>query len=162
MATIIRDEKTLILTAVDANPLDGTNTGRTFQAADRPKIYTVVLNEEVDAVTIKMDGTGADSDTAVFNIFGYSRDGPRERIYHTVTATLGTAVAGAGKCYAEKFAGTSTHVKTVGVMDSVDGGNSVAKIVFDTTGLKYLVFEPITFNTLTAITFHIREWGNKQ
>lgn len=161
MSTIIRDVRELTLTAVDATPLDGTTAGRTFQAKDRSQAYSLRLDEETDCVTITMDGTGADGNSAVFNIFGYGEDGPRERIYHTVTATLGTAKAGTGRCFAEIFSGTSTHVKTVGITDSVVAGNSVAKIAFDTTGLRYLYFEPITFTTLTAITFQVREWGTK-
>jgi len=161
MATIIRKDRVLTLTAVDATPLDGSTAGRTYQASDRPEKYSVALDEETDAVTIKMDGTGADGNSAVFNIFGYGKDSPAERIYHTVTGTLGTAVAGTGRLFAEVFAGTTTHTKTIGITDSVAAGNSVAKIAFDTTGVRFLVFEPITFTTLTAITFHIREWGSK-
>ncbi len=167
MATIIRNDRVLTLSAVDATPLDGTTSGRTYQAKDRVKIHTsgtgacVALDEETDAVTITMDGKGADGNSAVFSIFGYGEDGPAERIYHTVTGTLGTAVAGTSRLWVEEFSGTATHTKTVGITDSGAAGNSMAKIAFDTTGLRFLYFEPITFSTLTAITFHIREWGSK-
>ena len=167
MATIIRNDRVLTLSAVDATPLDGTTSGRTYQAKDRVKIHTsgtgacVALDEETDAVTITMDGTGANGNSAVFNIYGYGLDGSAERIYHTVTGTLGLAVAGTGKVWAEQFSGTATHIKTIGITDSGAGGDTMAKITFDTTGLRYLYFEPITFSTLTAITFHIREWGSK-
>lgn len=168
MATIMKSERTFTLSAEEAEPLDGSAAGRTYQGKDRPADYSFTLNEETDAVTIMMDGTGSDGDSAVFNILGYGlgvldnrNPSPAERIYHAVTATLGAAVAGTGKYFAEHFTGTSTHVKTVGITDSALAGNSVAKIAFDTTGLRFLVFEPITFNTLTAITFHIREWGTK-
>lgn len=172
MATIIRKTKVLTFTKVDANPLDGSTTGRTYQAVDREvhaaTIRTaqsvtpyITLDEETDAVTISIDGTGADGNTAVFNIYGYGEDGPAERIYHTVTCTLGTAVAGTGKLYAEQISGTDVHSSTIGIKDSGAAGNTVAKISFDTSGLRYLYFEPTTFTTLTAITFHIREWGNK-
>ncbi|KKM01002.1 hypothetical protein LCGC14_1798770 [marine sediment metagenome] len=172
MATIIRKTKVLTFTAVDAVPLDGSTTDRTYQAKDREVHAAVIrtaqsvtpyitLDEETDAVTIVIDGTGADGNTAVFSIYGYGEDGPAERIYHTVTATLGTAVAGSSRKWAEVFSGTSTHTKTIGITDSVAAGNSMAKISFDTTGLRYLYFEPKTFTTLTTIAFHVREWGSK-
>ncbi len=161
MATIIRKDRVLTLTAVDATPLDGSTANRTYKASDRLALYSVALDEETDAVTITMDGTGANGNSAVFNIYGYGLDGPAERIYHTVTGTLGLAVAGTGKVWVEQFSGTATHTKTIGITDSGAGGDTMAKITFDTTGLRYLYFEPKTFTTLTAITFHIREWGSK-
>ncbi len=162
MATIIRPMRVLTLTAVDGTPLDGSTAGRTYKASDRLALYTVALDEETDAVTITMDGTGADGNSAVFSIFGYGKNGSAERIYHTVTGTLGTAVApGTGRLWAEVFSGTDVHTKTVGITDSLAAGNSMAKIAFDTTGLRFLYFEPKTFNTLSAIAFHIREWGSK-
>lgn len=161
MATVIRDEMLLTLSAVNATPLDGSTTGRTYQVADRTKGQYVVLSEAADAVVVTMDGAGADGNSAVFTAWGYSRNGSAERIYHTVTATLGTAVAGTGRTWAEVFSGTDTHVTTIGVKDSAGAGNSMAKFALDTTGLRYLMFEPITFTGLTAITFHIREYGLK-
>ena len=167
MATIIKSGRIFTLSAT-VTPLDGTTAGLTYQGKDRPTAYSFALNEETDVVTIMMDGTGSDGNSAVFNILGYGlgvlnndNPSPAERIYHTVTATLGTAVAGTGRCFAEHFTGTDTHIKDVKISDSALAGNSVAKIAFDTTGLRFLVFEPETFNTLTAITFHIREWGTK-
>lgn len=160
-ATIIRRESEFALTAVDATPLDGSTTGRTYLSVDRIDSFSMVLTEEVDAVVVTMDGTGSDGDSAVFTIWGYSENGPAERIYHTVTATLGTAVAGTGRTFAEQFSGTDTHVTTVGVKDSAGAGNSIAKIAFDTTGLRRLMFEPITFTGLTTITFHVRKYGTK-
>jgi len=159
MATIIRQERALSFAAVDATPLDGTTSGRTFQPGDRLESACIPLDEETDAVTITMDGTGSDGNTAVFNIYGYGLNGPAERIYHTVTATLGTGVAGTGKLYVDTISGTDTHTSTIGIKDS--GSNTVAKVSFDTSGMRYLYFEPTTFTTLTAITFHVREWGNK-
>lgn len=159
MATIITKQMLLTLTAVDATPLDGSTTGRTYQAADKTIGTYVVLSEGADAVIVTMDGTGSDGDSAVFTIWGYSKDGPAERIYHTVTATLGTAVAGTGRTFAEQFSGTDTHVTTVGIKDSAGAGNSIAKIAFDTVGYQFLMFEATTFTTLTAITFHVREYG---
>jgi len=164
--------KSLTFTAVDAAPLDGSTTGRTYQAKDREVHAAVILaaqnitpyitiDEETDSVTITIDGTGADGNTAVFNIYGYGEDGPAERIYHTVTTTLGTAVAGTGRLYAEEIAGTDVHTGVIGIQDRELNSNSMAKVTFDTRGLRYLYFEPTTFTTLTALTFHIREWGSK-
>jgi len=172
MATIIRKTKVLTFTAVDAVPLDGSTTGRTYQAKDREVHAAVIrtaqsvtpyitIDEETDYVTIAIDGTGADGNTAVFNIYGYGEDGDAERIYHTVTATLGTAVAGSGRLFAEEIAGTDVHTGTIGIQDRELNSNSMAKFTFETRGLRYLYFEPTTFTTLTALTFHIREWGNK-
>ena len=161
MATIIRDVRSLSFSAVDGSALDGLTAGQTYQAGDRLETACVRLDEETDAVTIVIDGTGADGDLAIFNIYGYGEDGPAERIYHTVTATLGTAVAGTGKLYAEEISGTDVHSSTIGVKDSAAAGNTVAKVSFDTSGLRNLYFEPTTFTNLTAITFHVREWGNK-
>lgn len=172
MATIIRKTKVLTFTAVDAVPLDGSTTGRTYQAKDREVHAAVIrtaqsvtpyitLDEETDSVTISIDGTGADGNTAVFTIYGYGENGPAERIYHTVTATLGTAVAGSGRLFAEEIAGTDVHTGTIGIQDRELNSNSMAKVTFETRGLAYLYFEPKTFTTLTALTFHIREWGAK-
>ena len=159
MATIIRKLRSLSFTAVDSTPLDGTTSGRTYQSGDRLASACIPLDQETDAVTIIMDGTGSDGHLAIFNIYGYGLNGPAERIYHTVTATLGTAIAGTGKLYAEQFSGTDVHTSTIGIKDSGAAGNTVAKVSFDTSGLRYLYFEPETFTNLTAITFHVREWG---
>lgn len=167
MATTIRQIRKVTFTGTDSTPLNGTSAGRTYQPSDRLEVQAsgtgacVPLDEETDAVTIVMDGVGADGDLAIFNIYGYGENGPAERIYYTVTGTLGAAVAGTGKLYAEEFSGTDVHSSTVGIKDSGSAGNTMAKISFDTSGLRYLYFEPTTFTTLTAITFHIREWGNK-
>ena len=161
MATIIRKVRSLSFTGTDATALDGETTGQTYQAGDRLVSACIPLDEETDAVTIVIDGTGSDGHLAIFNIYGYGEDGPAERIYHSVTATLGTAVAGTGKLYAEEIDGTDVHSSTIGVKDSAAAGNTVAKVSFDTSGLRYLYFEPTTFTNLTAITFHVREWGNK-
>lgn len=160
-ATHIRGERTLTLTAVDATPLDGSTASRTYQASDRTAEYCLTLYEEADAVEITVDGTGSDGHSAIFTIWGYSVNGAADRIYHTVTATLGTAVAGTSRTWVEQFSGTDTHATTIGIKDSGAGGNTKAKIYLDTTGLKYLMFEPITFTTLTTITIHMREYGYK-
>lgn len=172
MATIIRKTHLLTFTAYDAVPLDGSTTGRTYQAADR-EVHAVVirtaqnitpyivLDEETDYVTITIDGKGSDGNSAVFNIYGYGLDGDAERIYHTVTATLGTAVAGSGRLFAEEIAGTDVHTGTIGIQDRELNSNSMAKITFETRGLRFLYFEPESFSTLTALTFHIRVWGAK-
>lgn len=172
MATIIRPIRSLTFTAYDAVPLDGSTTGRTYQAKDRLVHEAVIrtaqsispcvrLDEETDYVTITIDGTGADGNSAIFNIYGYGENGPAERIYHTVTATLGTAVAGTGRLFAEEIAGTDVHTGTIGIQDRELNSNSMAKVTFATRGLRYLYFEPESFTTLTALTFHIREWGAK-
>lgn len=179
MATLIRKTHLLFFNKVDLAPLDGQSTGRTYQAKDllvhaaafmkaqtdaglTPVTPYIVLDEEVDAVTITIDGTGADGNTAKFNMYGYgTENGDAERIYHTVTVTLGQAVAGTGRLYAEEIAGTDVHTGVIGIQDRELVSNSMAKITLYTRGLRYLYFEPTEFTTLTALTFHIREWGSK-
>jgi len=160
-ATVQRGERTVTMTAVDSTPLDGSSTSRTYQAADRTVAYCVVLAEETDYVVVTAVGTGSDNNSAVFTLWGYGVDGDAERIYHTVTATLGTAVAGSGKLYVDYFNGTDTHTTTIAVKDSGSNGNTRAKFYLETAGLRHLMFEPTTFTTLTAITFHVREFGYK-
>ena len=160
-ATVQRGEQTVSMSAVDSTPLDGSTSGLTYQAADRTVAYCVTLNEETDEVVITVVGTGADGNSAVFTLWGYGIDGDAERIYHTVTATLGTAVAGTGKLYVEQFSGTDVHTASVTLTDSGAAGNTRAKIRLETTGLRYLMFEPTTFTTLTSITFHVRGFGAK-
>lgn len=167
MATIVRKVRELPFAAVDATPLDGATASRTYQPGDRLTSACVALDEETDAVIITMSGTGSANNTCVFHIYGYAQDnnnngdegGPAERIYNTVTATLGTGVAGTGQLYVDTFSGTDVHTSTIEAYDS--GDNAVAKIKFDTQGLRYLYFEPITFTTLTAVKFIVREVGQK-
>lgn len=162
MATVISKLRSLSFADVNATPLDGTTSGRTFQPGDRLRLESacIPVEQSTDAVTIIIDGTGSDGNSVVFNIYGYGLNGPAERIYHTVTATLGKAVAGTGKLYADHISGTDVHTSTIGIKDSGANGDTVAKVSFDTSGLRYLYFEPITFTGLTAITFRVREWGN--
>jgi hypothetical protein len=160
-ATVQRLEQTVNMTAVDSSPLTGTTTARTYQAADRTAAYCVTLDEEIDKVVITADGTGSDGNSAVFNLYGYGLDGGAERIYHTVTAILGTAVAGTDRLYVEQFSGTDTHCTSITILDSGAGGNTRAKIYLETHGLRYLMFEPTTFTSLTSITFHVRGIGSK-
>lgn len=171
MGTTMKEVRELSFPARDATPLDGTTAGRTYQPKDRLiKVESgtgacVPLRADTDAVIITGSGTGSNGDSAVFHIYGYPMDdletaasgGPAERIYITVTGTLGTAVAGTGQLYFDTFSGTDLHTSTIGIYDS--GNNAVCKIAFDCQGLKYLYFEPITFYTLSAIKFYIREVG---
>jgi hypothetical protein len=165
MGLRIRQEQILTLTAVDATPLDGSTASRTYLRADMVKAYAVRLDQETDAVEIIVDCAGSDGNTALFNIYGYGEPGnpstpeigPALKIFDAVTATLGTAVAGASRLFVEHFTGTDKHTKTVGLYDNALGGNSIAKMAFDTRGLRFLYFEPETFTTLTDIRFHIRE-----
>lgn len=159
MSTIIRQAKILPITAVDATPLDGTTAGRTYQSGSFVTTYAVPLDAETDAVIISISGTGSDGNTVAFHIYGAGIGSPIERIYHTVTATLGTGVAGTGQLFADTISGTDVHTSTVGVYDS--GNNTVCKIKFDTQGLRCLYFEPITFTTLTAVKFIVREVGQE-
>lgn len=160
-------EKILTLIAVDATPLDGSTGGRTYLRGDAVADYLVGLGQTVDAVEIFADCAGSDGNTAVFNIYGYPYAGvnpdplkpylgPALKIFDAVTATLGTAVAGSSRLFAEHFAGTDKHTKTIGLYDNALGGNSIAKMAFDTRALGALYIEPITFTTLTDIRFHIR------
>jgi hypothetical protein len=158
-------ERLLTLTAVDATPIDGSTALRTYQNAHKVGTYYVGLNQDTDAVEIIADATGSDGNTAVFNLLGYGvpgtaskpETGPANRIFNAVTATLGTAVAATGRLFVEHFTGSDLHTKTIGLYDSALGGNGIAKICFDTRGLSGLYFEPVTFTTLTDLTFHIRE-----
>lgn len=160
-------EKILTLTAVDATPLDGSSADRTYLRADAVSTYLVGLGQTVDAVEIFVDCAGSDGNTALFNIYGYPfagvipnpqtpELGPALKIFDNVTATLGTAVAGTGRLFVEHFTGIDLHTKTIGLYDNALGGNSIAKIAFDTRALGALYFEPQTFTTLTDIKFHIR------
>jgi hypothetical protein len=159
-------ERLLKLAAVDATPLDGSTATRTYQNADKVKTYFFGLQQGVDAVEITVDGTGSDGNTGVFNMYGYGVASPNkllpeiaaaQRIFIAVTLTLGTAVAAANRLWAEHFTGTDLHTKTIGLYDNALAGNGIAKIALDTRGLTGLYIEPITFTTLTALCFHIRE-----
>jgi len=103
-----------------------------------------------------MSGTGSDGNSAVFKIWGYAADGPAKLIY-SGTGTLGTAVAGTSKLFADTFTESETHVTSTTVVDSA--ANRVASIYFDAVGYAFLVFEAITFTTLTAVEFHVHELG---
>ncbi len=161
MSTIIRQVRTLAFAAVDATPLDGSTAGRTYQQNDKLSTALVPLDEETDAVIIYVSGTGSANNTVLFHLYGYGRgvDAPAERILNSVTATLGSAVSGTGQLYADTIAGTDWHTSSVGIFDS--GNNTVCKIKLDTQGLEFLYFEPVTFTTLTAVKFHVREVGQK-
>ncbi len=163
MGLKILEETLLTLTAVDATPLDGTTAGRTYLAPDRVKTYSVALDQGTDAVEIIADAAGSDGNTALFNLYGYGKPSPTKReigpalkIFDAVTATLGTAIAGSSRLFVEHFTGLDLHTKTIGLYDNALGGNSIAKMAFDTRGLAFLYFEPQTFTTLTDIKFHIR------
>jgi len=157
MATTIKKLRPLSFTAVDATPLNGTTSGRTYQPGDRLASACIPLEEDTDAVIITMSGTGSDGNSCVFHIYGYGLNSPAEAIYNTVTATLGTGVAGTGQLYVDTISGTDLHTSTIGVYDS--GNDRVCKLKFDTQGLRYLYFEPITFTTLTEVSFLVREVG---
>lgn len=159
MGTNLGEEIIVSLSAVDATPLDGSSANRTYSPADKTQANIVPLSTDSDGVVITMEGTGANGDSAVFNLWAYTKNGYAHRAYHTVTATLGTAVGAAGRTWAEVFVGTDTHIKTIGINDSLAAGNSIAKIEFDRGPYEFLMFEPITFNTLTAIHFHLVEYG---
>lgn len=157
--TLIERMETLTLSAVDGTPLDGSTASRTYLATDRLVIYSVPITEGADAVEIIAYSTVDDTanDTAVINIYGYSVNGPALKIYDACTFTLGTAVAPDSGLYAGVASGTDLHTTTVGVADSVDNG--ITKLSFDTTGLKYLYFEPETFNNIGNFIIQVRQYG---
>ncbi|HEB29187.1 MAG TPA: hypothetical protein ENI05_15785 [Porticoccus sp.] len=157
--TLIENLQTLTLSAVDATPLDGTSASRTFLASDRLDIYTIFLTEGADAVEVIGYSTGSDTadDTALINIYGYSRTGPAFKILDATTFTLGTAVAPDSGLYAGVASGTDLHSTTVGTADSIDNG--IVKVSFDTVGLKYLYFEPETFTGITNFIIQVRQYG---
>lgn len=161
MATVIRKQLKVTFTAVDATPLDGSTAGRTYQASDRTQAASHGLSEETDAVAITMSGKGSDGDSAVFTLWGYPDVGAAERIYHTVTATLGAGVAGTGELFVDEISGTDTNYTTIGVKDNAANSDTLAKFAFDTVGYRYLMFEPTTFTGLTEVTFYVREYGTK-
>ena len=137
-ATQLYPDKILYYEAVDATPLDGNSPGRTYAPIDRQSAYESRMGRNVDYVTITVSGTGSDGDSAVFSIWGYTETGYAHRIYHTVTATLGTATAGPSQEWAEVFSGTDTHFLTVSIDDSGAAGNTIAKITFDKGPYKWL------------------------
>jgi hypothetical protein len=153
-------EKTGVVPVTSAATLlDGTTAGQTYKAVDLPRTQRYLINASTtDGITINAYGTGSDSNTCVFNIWGYPINGPARPIYTSVTATLGTAVAGATELYVESFSGTDEHLGGSGVIVS-NTTNKVATITFDTIGLKYIVFECTTFTTLTAMYFEVHPWG---
>ena len=159
MATLVKYEKALAFAAVDATPLDGTTATRTYQRGDRNTSQCLLLEEGTDAVIVYISGTGSANNTMVFNLYGYGLDGDAERIYIAATATLGSGVASATELYADTIVGTDLHTSTIGIYDS--GNNAICKFKLDTQGLNWLKFEPITFTTMTACTFHVREVGQK-
>ena len=156
MATIQRAQQEVTLSAA-VTVLDGTTTGYTYQFSDKPTVGVIELEQDTDAVIITISGTGSANNACVFNMLGYGVDTPAERIYTTVTATLGTAVAGTSQLYADTILGTDYNTQTVGIYDS--GNNAVCKMVIDTSGIKYLLFELVSFTTMTAVKFHVREVG---
>ena len=159
MGTHIQKDRTLTFTEADATPLDGTTTGRTFQADDRVATQSLIMSERCDKVAIDANLTGTDGNTVDFKIYGYSADGPAKLIY-SGTATAGTAISGTDKLYADTFTAQTAGIwpEAITIVDSA--ANRVASLVFDTRGVKYLVIEPGTFTTATSITFRIREYGS--
>ena len=155
--TINRPQELDIGTVV--TELDGTTENYTYQAGDRDISECIQLDDSCDAVEVTISGHGSDGNSCVFSIYGYANNGPALRIFKTVTAILGTAIAGAGQLFADTISGTDYHTESVGVYDS--GNNTVAKMVFDTQGLKYLYFELVSLSTMTAVKFRVREIGQK-
>lgn len=160
-ATEILEELVMQFDAVDATPLDGTTAGRTYMPTDRQSIYSLALDERCDAVevTIYSNGSATSNDTALINIYGYGRNGPAVRIYDAVTCTLGTAVAPGSGLYADTILGTDKHITTVIIGDTAD--NAVCRVMYDTTGLRFLYFEPQTFTGITNIIISVRQYGFK-
>ena len=159
MGTVIRKQRQITFSAVDATPLDGSTASRTYKFSDMTTGATVVLSEATDAVSITMSGKGSDGNSAVFTLWGYPDEGPAERIYHTVTAVLGAGVAGTGELFVDQISGTDTHYTTIAIKDNAANSDTIAKIALDTVGYRHLMFEPTTFTTLTEITFYVREYG---
>jgi len=155
--TIQRAISTVSLAAVaGASALDGATAGLTYQFADMPLTGRIKLNKRTDCVNVSMSGTGSDGNTAAFKIWGYATDGPAKLIY-SGTGTLGTAVAGTSQLFADTFSASDVHVATTKIADSA--ANRVASISFDAAGYGFLVFEGITFTTLSAVAFQVHELG---
>lgn len=159
--TLIGDYKSLTLAAVDATPLDGTTSGRQFIAADRVTTYSLSIDDRTDIVEVIGYSTGSHTanDTALINIYGYGKNGPALRVYDAATFTLGTAVEATPGLYADTISGTNYHPVTVNIEDS--GNNTIAKMYIDTTGLRWLYFEPETFTGITNFIIQVREYGFK-
>lgn len=151
--------KTVTCTA-DATPLDGTTAGREYTFADRVVAQCVELQPETDGVVITAHGAGT-SGSAVFNIWGYGKDGAAEMIYASVTGTAGTADYSTTGHFIGTYTGTDVHCAAGGVTISDSGNNRVAKISFGTMGYRFLMFEVTTLATLTDITFEVRRIGYK-
>ncbi len=156
-ATVVSSIQSLIFPAVDATPLDGATAGRTFQATDRNNDQCITLTGNTDAINVIAWAEGADGDSAIFNVYLYGPTGAAQRVFHTVTATLGTATQSLSAKYVESFVGTDTHAPGVGISDS--GTNTVCSFRLDVEGAQWVKFEPVTFTALTRITFEVRSFG---
>ncbi len=162
-ATFINKEKVLLLSAVDATPLDGSTASRTYMSSDRVAGYTIPLKDRCDAVDLYVYATSAQAVTAddlvVLNIYGYGSGGPTMPVYDACTFTFGTAVATGTGLYADTASGTPLHTLPVIVTDSAN--NRIVKVTFDTTGFEGLYIEPETFTGVTACNVVIRQYGIK-
>ena len=156
MSTTISKEEILSVTAAVV-PLDGYSTDRTFQYTDRRVENCIQIGSECDSVEITISGTGSRANSCGFNIYGYVNAGPALRILKSGTATLGRAIAGEGQLFAGSIDGKECHTEDVGIHDS--GGDSIAKMVFDTQGHKYLYFELVSLTKMTAVKFRVRKMG---
>ncbi len=164
-ATYINTEKVLLLSAVDATPLDGSTASRTYMASDRVAGYTIPLKDRCDIVDLYVYSTTAQAVTAndavVLNIYGYGSGGPSMPVYDACTFTFGTAVSTGTGLYADTASGTDLHATTTGVTVTDSGNNRIVRLSFDTTGFEGLYVEPETFTGVTGCYVVVRQYGFK-
>ena len=160
--------KNLTLQGTTALNITGSNVSRTFAAAHRVATLTIDLSRNGDFVEIIAfcSGSAVEGDTATINIYGYSLNGPAMRVFSSVLFTLGqaseitsTASVTDSALYADTIHGTNFLQPSVTLTDDA-GANGIAKIYFNTIGIRYLYFEPITFVDIDTFTIQVREYGD--
>lgn len=133
----------------DDTVLDGSTAGYTYDWHDKPSAAKE-LGPEYNACEIIfpcgqdfLDDTNAmiatDGNNFAFSLWGYAERGPAEFLCE-VSGTVGTARIedSTSVLYTDTLTIDSQgHLKTISVADA-GGNNRVAKLAFDTCGLKYL------------------------
>jgi len=137
--------------------LDGATAGYTYHWSDRPALKEVYrLGEEANgAVIIATSPVESTADAlGCFKLYGYPEGGPAEFMCD-ISCAAGTARINddAEALYVDTMnIGSQGHIKNLSVDDS--GNNRVAKLSFDTTGLRYLYME--WYDISMSVRAHIR------
>lgn len=126
----------------DETLLDGETASYTYHWHDKPS-GAKELGTECNGCVIVMHGTDVDNnDTFVFNLYGYAEGGPAEFIAE-VSGTIGVARINdvTTTLYADAMNIVEQgHIRNLAVKDGAESGR-IAKLTFDTGGLKYLWLE---------------------